>query len=295
MSRTVLVIGATGALARPVIRQLITAGYHVRALVRKSSAARGRLPEAVTLAEGSLEQRDALQRALAGSDALYLNLPATTMPLTGFVPERDGMRNILQALADRPPTPILKLSEIDAEHHGAFLDLRLKFESEQQIKEAGHPYIIFRPTWFMESLPDLLMRGHSVIVAGRQAHPVYWIAGDDYGRMVAAALQLPAERMSRTYTIQGPEPLTIDEVAALYRRIAEPRLRTLHIPLWLLGIPAAVSPAWRFNKQLMAFYNARHEIFAGEEAWNALGRPRITMADFAQSRVGAHAGHSAGE
>jgi uncharacterized protein YbjT (DUF2867 family) len=288
--RTVLVIGATGTLARPVVRQLLAAGHRVHALARDPFTAQRHLPEEVTCVPGSLEQPESIRAALESCDALYLNLPATTMSLSGFVPERDGMRNILAALAPGSRVPILKLSEIDAEHHGPFLDLRLKFESEQRIKESGHSYLLFRPTWFMESLPDLLTQGQYLVVAGWQAHPVYWVAGEDYGQMVAAALQLPVEQMSRTLTIQGPEPLTLDQAASTYRRIADPRLRILHLPLWLLGLPAAFEPRWRFNKELMTFYDRRRETFIGEEAWRLLGRPQMTVADFAASRAGTYNG-----
>jgi uncharacterized protein YbjT (DUF2867 family) len=89
-----------------------------------------------------------------------------------------------------------------------------KLGAERAIEASGVPFTIFKPTYFMETLP-LHVQGPFGMVLGRQPHPLRMVAADDYARMVSAALRTPESSGLHLYVF-GPEPLTISEALRIY-------------------------------------------------------------------------------
>jgi putative NADH-flavin reductase len=91
------VFGATGAVGREVVTQALDAGHHVIAYVRNPSKLDVTHPN-LTVIAGELTDREAIQRAVHGSDAVIsalgpsLDRKATGMPLV------DGTRTIVDAM-----------------------------------------------------------------------------------------------------------------------------------------------------------------------------------------------------
>ena len=91
------VFGATGAVGREVVTQALDAGHHVIAYVRNPSKLDVTHPN-LTVIAGELTDREAIQRAVHGSDAVIsalgpsLHRKATGMPLV------DGTRTIVDVM-----------------------------------------------------------------------------------------------------------------------------------------------------------------------------------------------------
>jgi uncharacterized protein YbjT (DUF2867 family) len=190
------------------------------------------------------------------------------------------LRNILDVLPS--DAVLLKLSEIDAADTPDFFDLRTKWESERRIQESGRPFVIFRPTWFMEALPLQLIQNGAVNLFGEQPNPVWFVATEDYARMVCNAIERPDLSLGRIFPVQGPEPLTMERAAQTLVRLARPDLGIVRTPLPALEQVASGGP-WRFIYELMKHYNDRREVFQSEATWEILGKPRTTFEDFARS------------
>lgn len=182
----VVVIGATGMLARPVIRCLVKEGFSVRALVRNVQKAKESLPKEVDLIEGNLQEQNSLEKAMRDMDAVYINL-STLNPKTAFVPERDGTKAVIAAAKKMNLKRISKISALGISREIKWWYAQHKVEEEEAIIQSGIAYTIFRPTWFMESLPVFVQKGKLNII-GNSSHQSYWISGDDYGKQVANAL-----------------------------------------------------------------------------------------------------------
>ena len=92
------VFGATGGVGRELVTQALDAGHHVTAYVRNPGKLDLTHPN-LTVIAGKLTDRDAVQRAVRGADAVIsalgpsLDRKATGMPLV------DGTRTILDAMA----------------------------------------------------------------------------------------------------------------------------------------------------------------------------------------------------
>jgi putative NADH-flavin reductase len=91
------VFGATGGVGRQVVTQALDAGHHVTAYVRNPAKLDLTHPN-LTVIAGELTDRDAVQRAVHGTDAVIsalgpsLDRKATGMPLV------DGTRTIVDAM-----------------------------------------------------------------------------------------------------------------------------------------------------------------------------------------------------
>jgi uncharacterized protein YbjT (DUF2867 family) len=65
--------------------------------------------------------------------------------------------------------------------------LRAKSSAEHAIAASGVPYTIFRPTYFMETLPRHIC-GQRATVLGRQRHSFHMLAAENFAAMVSRAL-----------------------------------------------------------------------------------------------------------
>ena len=109
-----------------------------------------------------------------------------------------------------------------------------KFRAEGAIRESGVPHTIFKPTYFMETLPRHV-RGNVAVVMGKQPHPFHMVAADDFARMVSVAFRTP-EAANRTFSVHGPEAVTIPDALRLYCSLVEPGKRVVSVPLRLMAI-----------------------------------------------------------
>src|SRR5436305_14242764 len=91
------VFGATGGVGREVVTQALDAGHHVTVYVRNPD----KLPLAhpnLTVISGEFTDREAVQRAVSGADAVISALgPSLDRKATGM-PLGEGTRTILEAL-----------------------------------------------------------------------------------------------------------------------------------------------------------------------------------------------------
>lgn len=68
---TTLVMGATGAIGRALVAELLERGQTVAALIRDAGRATG-LPGGVEVREGDFRRPEALKRALEGVERVYM-------------------------------------------------------------------------------------------------------------------------------------------------------------------------------------------------------------------------------
>ncbi len=284
--KKITIFGATGMLGRPVAHALVTAGFEVTALVRKPEKAKSTLPTSVKLIEGNLEDKEAIRRALEGAEGVYLSLSfeQNARP-TDFIGERDGLLNILSVVKEYPIRRIAYLSSIIQAYEGfRWWIFDWKREAITLIKSMNIPYTIFYPSNFMETLPGRMTQNNRLLLAGTPKVKNYWIAGDDYSRQVVRSFQkLTSE--NREYTVQGPEALTVDEGAEIYRRNHPNRkLKTVKLPLWVLKFAGIFSAQANYGYHVVKSMIEHPEPFQAQNTWAELGIPTITLKQFAQER-----------
>jgi uncharacterized protein YbjT (DUF2867 family) len=73
-SRKILVLGATGMLGQPVVHCLVDKGHQLRILVRNVGKACPMFGNTAEIIEGDAHNKDNLKTAMAGCDAVHINL-----------------------------------------------------------------------------------------------------------------------------------------------------------------------------------------------------------------------------
>ncbi len=214
MKPVILVTGADGKTAFPIIRELASAGVPVRALVHtKEKKILFEGMKDVELAEGDYSDTRSLERALDGIHSAYLVSPAAPDMVklqTNFInmARLTGLKHVvkLSALGTGPDSP-------------AGL-LRGHAEIEDYIRKTGIAYTFLHPHFFMD---NLLINGESVTRDSVLYSPlgdarIAPISIQDIAS-VAASILIDGGHRGTTYVLTGPESLTFSEIAAIWSKV----------------------------------------------------------------------------
>lgn len=282
MKETIAIFGGTGTLGKYVVRAFLTAGHPVRLLVRNRAKATDLISNQATLIQGDLADHAAIADALTGATWVYCSLSGDEggRP-SAFQAEREGLANILSASNRAGIGRIGYLS-------GHTLDLTttrwwvydMKRAALNQLKQTHIPYLIFKPSSFMESLTEKgTIRGNAIQVIGRGNNPVWFIAANDFAGQVCRAFQKGLT--NREYIIQGPETHSFHQAAlALQQALPAQKLVIRKTPVFVLTLLGLFVPSLGFLAKLFGDIDRLPEPFAGQLAWDELGKPQTTLARF---------------
>lgn len=283
MIKTVLVIGGTGELGAVVAHRLQDDGYQVRLLVRD------RFRVAVSDAgfdyvDGHLDDTTMLESALAGCDAVHISVRGGPTAEQFDRVEHRGTARVARLAALEGVKRLTYVSHSLAAPDAHAPDLRAKFQAEQAIAASGVPYTVFRPTYFMETLPRHI-RGRRAVILGRQRHPFHLVAAADYARMVARAFSTPAV-VDKVLYIHGPQAYVITEALRTYCERLSPDTQVVTRPLWLMSLldRTVLRGQLRGTLGLMRALQESGERGDATEANELLGAPSITLAEWCELR-----------
>ena len=280
-NQPILIIGGTGMLGQPVARQLLADGFPVRLLVRNPAKAHAMLGDGFEMVQGDVTDPAAVRRAMQGCAGVHINLKGGPSTADYERMEHHAVRDIATAAREVGVGRVTLISAYAVSEAKADTpESKAKYRGEQALKQSGVPYTIFRCSWFMETLP-LFVQGSRLSLVGDQRHPLHWIAGADYGRMVARSYQL-SETLNQELSIYGPEAMTMREALEVYREIAAPHLQIAPISTRMLRVLGFISfqPEWRSLATLMGHYERHGEDGDPTLANTLLGAPRITLREW---------------
>ncbi len=277
--KSVLILGGTGMLGAPVVRQMLANGMAARLLTRDPKKALAMFGKSVEIVAGDATDSACLEEAVVGCDGIHVSIAGPA--------ERIAAENAA-ILAGR--TGLGRLTYISGatadEQNRWFPMTGQKLEAEKAIRESGVPFTIFCPTWPMEQLPRFA-RGGQPLVVGDQPPPFHWFSADDLGRMIAAAYQNP-DSVGKKLFIHGPEAMTIDEALERYCRRFHPEVESIPV----MPIEAARATAKStgnemlgFFAELMAYFEAVGEMGDPAEANRLLGAPTTTLDEWLESKT----------
>ncbi len=286
MTRTILVIGATGMLGRPVATKLHAAGYHVRLLARDPARTRTQFGDAYEVVPGDVTHPDTLAPALAGCDGVHINLAGGPHPADYDRVEHRGTAAVARAAADAGVAQITYLSGTSVSPDTVwFYQTAAKYRAEAAIRASGVPFTIFRASWMMESLP-LFVRNRRATLIGRQTARLHWVAAADYAQMVVQAYQTPDARGTTLY-VYGPEALTMPEALTRYSTLTDRSLTITQLPVWLASLLARTTndPKLLDTARLLDYYTRFVETGSPTEAHALLGAPTTTLAQWCEQQM----------
>jgi uncharacterized protein YbjT (DUF2867 family) len=210
---TILITGASGAIGRQVVQQLVDRGAAVRALVR--DPAKAHFPVGVEVVQGDLLDVESLRRALTGVSSLFL--------LNGVVPDEFTQALLTLNLArDAGIDRIVYLSVIHSDKYLNVPHFAGKFGVERMLEQMSFGATILRPAYFMQN--DLTVKD---VITGSDIYPMpigskglAMVDTRDIAEIAAIELlrreqAVGAHPLSRINLV-GPEALTGIDVAGIW-------------------------------------------------------------------------------
>ena len=293
----ILVVGATGALGRPVVQGLLARGAQVRGLCRHPEAGADLAAAGAEMVTGDLTDRTSLERACAGVHGVL----AAAHGLLGRgrwrseAVDETGHHDLLDAARQAGVRRFVYTSALLATPDSPLDFGRRKHALEVAVEHSGLDWAILRPAAFMEHHVHafngamVLAKGQARLI-GPGDKPRNFVAATDVARFAVRALldePLPFRRLD----IGGPDHASNAEVAALYARLAGRPVKISHLPVAVARVAAAVlKPLHPGIARVMHLMSLPDEAF--DEHWDgaaALERAygeRLTRLDaFVRARV----------
>ncbi len=153
-AKVLLVIGATGGTGQEVVKQALTAGYSVRALVRDEAKARDALGPNIQYFVGNVRQPETLDAAFRGADYVVSALGSNSRRDPENKPEAIDYLGV-KAIAEKAKAADVKhvvlvssMGVTDADHMlNKVLDniLVWKLRGENALRDSGVRYTVVRP------------------------------------------------------------------------------------------------------------------------------------------------------
>ena len=265
---SVLITGATGFIGQHMARALCDREGIVRCLARKSSNVAGLKKLGVEIAYGSLEDLDALKKAMRGTEVIYHaagQIFAEDAALYYKV-NVDGLANLVNAAAQESVQKIVHFSSSSATGPNPVRDIPVnekspcrpitpygcsKLQGEQTLmalaKKYNVPIVVIRPPLvYGPGVSDssrvlmflkLIHKGMFRIIGhGNNLVSLCYIDNLVNGVLLAGS---DSKAAGQTYFLSDARPYTINEIAEAIAREEGRQVPLPHLPLWTAGIISA--------------------------------------------------------
>ncbi|MBO9192778.1 NmrA family NAD(P)-binding protein [Rhizobium sp. 16-449-1b] len=215
------ITGVTGQVGGIVATQLLQAGLPVRAILRNVDKGRAWREKGAELALAEMTDADALSAAFTDAEGVFLLIPPTFDPTSGFPEVRAVIAALKTALLRTRPERVVCLSTIGAQAEEPNLLSQLGLV-EQELSTLPLPIAFLRAAWFMENAAwDVAAARETGGVASflqplDQAYPMVSVA--DVGERAASLLR-ESWTGKRIVELQGPETVTPADIAAAFSKV----------------------------------------------------------------------------
>jgi len=268
-TRTVTVVGASGALGSEIVRALLKKGARVRAMVRATSD-RTKL-EAIGVTEfvvADLRDASSLQRAMTAEPraeaviASAAGFSAHSARTKGDNSQADteGYRDLVDAVKSAGVPRFILISILECDKAPDLPHFSQKLMAEKYLAEQRQPYLALRGGAFLDRAQDVVApkvrKGvFPDIVPGVALDMIY---SPDLARYAAeAALDLPASALNQSVDVCCDVPATGPMVAAAFTRalgrpvVAKPVFPSIVVAM--LPLVAWFVPSLRAQAKVLAW------------------------------------------
>lgn len=235
------ITGATGQIGGAVARHRIEAGDRIRLVVRDP----GRAPAgAAEVAQASYGDREAVRRALEGTDVVFMVSAAESAD------RLDEHRTFIDAAVEAGVGHVVYTSFLAAAPDATFTLARDHWATEQYLRASGLAWTFLRDAFYLDFLPELAGADGVIRGPGGQGR-VAAVARADVARVATLVVSDPQAHAGETYDLTGPEALTFEDVARIITdvtgrsvRYHEETLDEAHASRSAYGAPDWEMAAW---------------------------------------------------
>jgi uncharacterized protein YbjT (DUF2867 family) len=189
------------------------------------------------------------------------------------------VKNVLRATRAHGVNRISYVSGTSVREENAWFPIvERKLQAEKLIQASGLNYTIFKPTWFMEMIPNFV-KGRMAICFGKGDTRLHFLAVSDFAAIVARAFAID-ETLNRSYRILGPEAISLYEAIDRCRTVLHPHIRKVTIlPFWVAKLVATFrrSAEMKFAVKLVRYFEQVQEGEMPPEVVRILGKPQTTL------------------
>lgn len=266
----ILIVGATSKLGRALIPLLLAEGAAVRAMTRTPEKADDLKQPGVEVVSGDLRDRASLAKACEGAEKVLAAAHAF-LGRGDNTPEKvdnAGNRNLIDAAKAAGVKHFVFTSALGAGADHPVDFFRIKYQSEEYLRNSGLSYTILRPAPFMEMWAELIgkpvvTRGKATIF-GRGKTPVNFVSVEDVARFAKIAL-FDASARNQVISIGGPENLTVEQVVEIFERVSGRQAKKSHVPLPLMRamrwLTRPINPALSRQIAMGIFMDTADQVF----------------------------------
>jgi uncharacterized protein YbjT (DUF2867 family) len=288
----ILVTGGTGFVGGHVVHELRGRDLSVRCLVRDARNAAKLSSWGCELVEGDVTDPASLARAATGADCV-IHLVA----IRQGKPEQfrqimvEGTRDLLGAANEAGVRRFVHMSALGTTEQtkDSVPYFGAKWETEQLVRSAGIPYVLFRPSFVFGSdggiLPTFVKLAKlapvtPIIGSGQQRIQPIW--ADDIAKYFGDAVER-ADVTGRTYEVGGPDVVTWNEFWERLKGIRNMRRPSIHVPVALMKVNALVTERLPGNipltRDLLKMLEHGDNVVTDDEAVRTFELPLLPLDD----------------
>jgi uncharacterized protein YbjT (DUF2867 family) len=231
----VLISGATGHQGGAILRELLQAGWRVRAMTRKpgSDAAKELAALGVETVEADLDDENSLRRALDGA---WGAVGVQNTWEAGVEKEEEQGKRFARVAKDANVQHLLYQSVASAHRNTGIPHFDNKWRIEQTVREPGFPSLtVIRPVYFMENLlgawvKPYLDQSNTLAIGMKSDTKLQMIAVRDIGKYGLHAFERHQELNGRAIDIAGDE-LTGPEMAEILSEVTGRDISFYSVPV----------------------------------------------------------------
>ncbi len=247
--------GANGQLGSVIVRKLAAAGVAVRAVGRNPQKLETLRAPGVETVAVDLMNLSALTEACRGVGQIVSTVN-NNMGKGATSPTKIDLtahQNLCAAARNAGVRRILYVSAHGIDQDSPVDIFRIKWYIEDAIRRSGVPYVILRPTAFMDIwvdqiLADAIRKKGAATIFGPGTAQANYIAVDDVAEFVVKILARE-EVVNQVVEIGGPSSMSMNDVATLVEKQLGRGGRRRHIPVFAMRL---LPPVVRLFDELTA-------------------------------------------
>ena len=206
----IVITGATGTIGRELTAQLAAGQIPFRAVFRPSDQSRGKGIPGESLHPADLQEQSARTKALEGVTKLFLCTPLTDHQLS-------LQNQIFETSLSLGVRHVVKLGTMATDKDSRISHARWHRDLEERIKQSGIGWTFLQPTLFSTVIfePWAWSSDQQDLALPLRNGRIPLVDPRDVAAVAFRALTDSAKKRGQTYTITGPEALSMAQVAIM--------------------------------------------------------------------------------